>query len=112
MYKRQVLATHITEFLRSNAADILTRQDIKALLDNLRKDYPAVVDEVTPNLLSLAEIHKILSNLLRERVPIRDLISILEALGDWAPFTKDPDLLTEYVRQKISHQLGQLYRCV
>ncbi len=104
-----VLATHITEFLRSNAADILTRQDIKALLDNLRKDYPAVVDEVTPNLLSLAEIHKILSNLLRERVPIRDLISILEALGDWAPFTKDPDLLTEYVRQKISHQLGQLY---
>ncbi len=104
-----VLATHITEFLRANAAEILTRQDIKALLDNLRKDYPAVVDEVTPNLLSLAEIHKILSNLLRERVPIRDLISILEALGDWAPYTKDPDILTEYVRQKMALQLGKLY---
>jgi len=104
-----VLATHITEFIKSNAADILTRQDIKALLDNLKKDYPAVVDEVIPNVLSLAEVHKILSNLLKERVPIRDLISILEALGDWAPFTKDPDILTEYVRQKIARQIGQLY---
>jgi len=104
-----VLATHITEFLKSNAADILTRQDIKALLDNLKKEYPAVVDEVVPSVLSLAEVHKILANLLKERVPIRDLISILEALGDWAPFTKDPDILTEYVRQKIARQIGQLY---
>lgn len=104
-----VLATHITEFLKSNASDILTRQDIKALLDNLKKEYPAVVEEVIPGVLSLAEVHKILANLLKERVPIRDLISILEALGDWAPFTKDPDILTEYVRQKIARQIGQLY---
>lgn len=104
-----VLATHITEFLKGNASDILTRQDIKALLDNLKKDYPAVVEEVIPGVLSLAEVHKILANLLKERVPIRDLISILEALGDWAPFTKDPDILTEYVRQKIARQIGQLY---
>ncbi|MDD2211460.1 MAG: flagellar biosynthesis protein FlhA [Clostridia bacterium] len=105
-----VLATHITEFLKNNAADILSRQDVKSLLDNLKKEYPAIVEEVVPNLLSLAEIHKVLSNLLQERVPIRDLVSIMEALGDWAPLTKDPELLTEYVRQKIAKQIAQLYK--
>lgn len=104
-----VLATHITEFLKINAAEILSRQDIKTLLDNLKKEHPAAVDEVVPNILSLAEVHKVLGNLLKERIPIRDLVSILEALGDWAPFTKDPDILTEYVRQKLSRQIGQLY---
>jgi len=104
-----VLATHITEFLKNNAAEIMSRQDVKALLDNLKKDHPAVVDEVVPGVLSLAEVHRVLANLLKERVPIRDLISIIEALGDWAPFTKDPDLLTEYVRQKLAPQIGQLY---
>lgn len=104
-----VMATHITEFLKSNAAEIVTRQDIKALLDNLKKEYPAVVEEVIPGVLSLAEAHKILTNLLQERIPIRDLVSIMEALGDWAPFSKDPDILTEYVRQKIARQIGQLY---
>lgn len=105
-----VLATHITEFLKNNAADILSRQDVKSLLDNLKKEYSAVIDEVVPNLLSLAEIHKVLGNLLQERVPIRDLVSIMEALGDWAPLTKDPELLTEYVRQKIAKQIAQLYK--
>ena len=105
-----VLATHITEFLKNNAAEILSRQDVKSLLDNLKKEYSAVVEEVVPNLLSLAEVHKVLGNLLQERVPIRDLVSIMEALGDWAPITKDPDLLTEYVRQKIARQITQLYK--
>ena len=105
-----VLATHITEFLKNNAAEILSRQDVKLLLDNLKKEYPAVVEEVVPNLLSLAEVHKVLSNLLRERVPIRDLVSIMEALGDWGATTKDPDLLTEYVRQKLARQIVQLYK--
>ena len=105
-----VLATHITEFLKNNAAEILSRQDVKSLLDNLKKEYSAVVEEVVPNLLSLAEIHKVLGNLLQERVPIRDLVSIMEALGDWAPITKDPELLTEYVRQKIARQITQLYK--
>ena len=104
-----VLATHITEFLKNNAPDILSRQDVKGLLDNLKKEYPAVVEEVVPNLLSLAEVHKVLANLLRERIPIRDLVLILEALGDWSPYTKDPDLLTEYVRQKLARQIAQLY---
>ena len=105
-----VLATHITEFLKNNVAEILSRQDVKLLLDNLKKEYPAVVEEVVPNLLSLAEVHKVLSNLLRERVPIRDLVSIMEALGDWGATTKDPDLLTEYVRQKLARQIVQLYK--
>lgn len=104
-----VLATHITEFLKNNAADIISRQDIKTLLDNLKKEYPAIVDEVIPGLLSLADVHKIIANLLRERIPIRDLVTIMEALGDWASLTKDPDLLTEYVRQKLAHQIGQLF---
>lgn len=104
-----VLATHITEFLKNNAAEIVSRQDIKMLLDNLKKDSPAVVDEVIPSLLSLADVHKIISNLLKERIPIRNLVVIMEALGDWASMTKDPDLLTEYVRQKLAYQIGQLF---
>lgn len=104
-----VLATHITEFLKRNAPEILSRQDVKALIDNIKKDYPAVVDEVIPGLLSVAEVHKILANLLNERIPVRDMTTILEALGDWAPLTKDPDLLTEYVRQKLARQIGLLY---
>ncbi len=105
-----VLATHITEFLKNNAADILSRQDVKSLLDNLKKEYPAVIEEVVPNLLSLAEIHKVLASLLRERIPIRDLVLIMEALGDWAPLTKEPEILTEYVRQKLARQIVQLYK--
>ncbi|MDX9871942.1 MAG: flagellar biosynthesis protein FlhA [Clostridia bacterium] len=104
-----VLATHITEFIKNNVAEIISRQDIKGLLDNLKKEYPAVVDEVVPSLLSLADVHKILANLLKERIPIRDLVSIMEALGDWASLTKDPELLTEYVRRKLAHQIGQMY---
>ncbi|QNB45752.1 flagellar biosynthesis protein FlhA [Thermanaerosceptrum fracticalcis] len=104
-----VLATHLTEFLKNNAADILSRQDIKVLLDNVKKEYPAVVEEVVPNVLSLADVHKVLANLLRERIPIRDMVSILEALGDWGTVTKDTDILTEYVRQKLARQIGQLY---
>ncbi len=104
-----VLATHITEFLKNNAAEILSRQDVKALLDNLKKDHPAVVEEVLPNTLSLAEVHKILGSLLKENIPIRDLLTIMEALGDWAPLTKDPVLLTEYARQKLARQIGQLF---
>lgn len=104
-----VLATHITEFLKRNAAEILSRQDVKGLMDNLKKEHSAVVEEVFPNLLSLADIHKILANLLQEGIPVRDMITILEALGDWAPMTKDLDLLTEYVRQKMSRHIGQIY---
>jgi flagellar biosynthesis protein FlhA len=105
-----VLATHITEFLKSNAADILSRQDVKGLLDNLKKEASTLVDDVIPGMLSLAEVHRVLSNLLKERIPIRDLSTILEALGDWAAITKDADVLTEYVRQRLARQIAQLFK--
>ena len=104
-----VLATHLTEFIKDHAAEIITRQDIQGLIDYVRKDYPAVVDEVIPKSLTLSEFHKIIANLLKERIPIRDMVSIFEALGDYSSITKDLDLLTEYVRQALSRQISSLY---
>ncbi|MBU0995501.1 MAG: flagellar biosynthesis protein FlhA [Proteobacteria bacterium] len=97
-----VIATHITELIRTNAHDLLGRQEVQHLLDNLVKMSPKVVEELVPNLLSLGAMQKVLQNLLRERISIRDLLSIVETLADYAPMSKDPDLLTEYVRQRLS----------
>jgi len=104
-----VLATHLTEFIKNHAAEILTRQDLQTLLDHVKKDYPAVVDGVIPQALSLSEVHKVIANLLREKVPIRDMVTILEAIGDYSSITKDIDILTEYVRQALGRQLANLY---
>lgn len=104
-----VLATHLTEFIKGNSAEIITRQDIQGLIDYIRKDYPAVVDEVIPKSLTLSEVHKVIANLLKERIPIRDMVSIFEALGDYSSITKDVDLLTEYVRQALCRQISSLY---
>ena len=97
-----VAATHLTEILKSNAYELMGRQDVQYLLDNLSKTSPKAVEELVPNLLSVGIVQKILQNLLRERISIRDLLSIVETLADYAPMSKDPDLLTEYVRQKIA----------
>lgn len=97
-----VIATHLTEIVRSNAHDLLGRQDVQHLLDNLAKTSPKAVEELVPNLLSLGVVQKVLQNLLRERISIRDLLTIIETLADFAPMGKDPDLLTEYVRQRIA----------
>lgn len=96
-----VLATHLTEVVKTYAHELLGRQEVKNILDNLKEQYPSLVDELVPKVLSLGEIQKVLSNLLRENVPIRDMVTILEALGDYAPLTKDADMLTEYVRQRL-----------
>lgn len=104
-----VLATHLTELIRSYAPDLLGRQEVQQLLDNLKERAPAVVDEVTPGLLSVGQVQKILGNLLRENVPIRDLVTILEALGDYAVATKDVDLLTEYARQAMGRVIVRQY---
>lgn len=96
-----VLATHLTEIIKHNAHELLGRQDVQNLLDNLREQYPSLVDELVPKLMSLGEIQKVLSNLLKENVPIRDMVTILEALGDYVSLTKDTDMLTEYVRQRL-----------
>ncbi len=97
-----VIATHLTEIIRANAHDLLGRQDVQHLLDNLAKTSPKAVEELVPNLLSIGVVQKVLQNLLRERISIRDLLTIVETLADFAPAGKDPDLLTEYVRQRIA----------
>ena len=97
-----VIATHLTEIIRNNAHDLLGRQEVQHLIDNLAKTSPKAVEELIPNLLSLGVVQKVLQNLLRERISIRDLLTIVETLADFAPMGKDPDLLTEYVRQRVA----------
>jgi len=97
-----VIATHLTEIVRSNAYDLLGRQDVQHLLDNLSKTSPKAVEELVPSLLSIGTVQKVLQNLLRERISIRNLLTIVETLADFAPAGKDPDLLTEYVRQRLA----------
>lgn len=104
-----VIATHITEIVKRHSADILTRQDVQALLDNVKKEAPAVVDELVPALLSIGEIQRVFQNLLKEKISIRDLVPILESLANWARTTKDPDMLSEYARQGISRSICQFY---
>jgi flagellar biosynthesis protein FlhA len=105
-----VLTTHLSEVIRRHAHELIGRQEVQQMLEHLKTTHPKVVDELVPNQLSLGGVVKVLQNLLREQVPIRDLLAILEALGDWAPFTKDPDLLTEHVRQSLGRTLTRLHQ--
>jgi flagellar biosynthesis protein FlhA len=105
-----VIATHLTEMIRKYAHELLGRQEAQGLLDRFRKEGPKVVDELVPNLLPLGSVAKVLANLLRERVPIKDLRTILETLADVAPATKDVDQLTEYVRQALARTITSLYQ--
>lgn len=105
-----VVATHITEILRSNAHELLGRQEAQHLLDNIAKDSPKLVEELVPNLLPLGTIVKVLQNLVRERVSIRDIKTILEALADYAPLTKNQELLTEYARQSLARSITRQYQ--
>ncbi|MFZ5776205.1 MAG: flagellar biosynthesis protein FlhA [Thermodesulfobacteriota bacterium] len=104
-----VVATHLTEVLRTHADELLGRQDTQKLLDNLAKSHPKVVEELVPSLLPLGLVQKVLQNLLRERVSIRDLLTVCETLADFAPMGRDPDILTEYVRQKLSRSIVNPY---
>ncbi|REJ65224.1 MAG: flagellar biosynthesis protein FlhA [Planctomycetota bacterium] len=105
-----VLATHLTEIVRKHADEILTRDATKHLIDELKETQPTVVEELIPNTMKLAEVQQILQMLLREQVPIRQLGPILETLGDYAPRTKDPVLLTEYVRHRLARTICTKYR--
>ncbi len=100
-----VLATHLTELIKNNASDLLTRQDVKTLIDNVKENQSSLVEDLIPNILSLGEIHKILQNLLRERVSIRDLVTILEELSTNAGKTKNPVVLTEFIRNALSRSI-------
>jgi len=100
-----ILATHLSEILRKHAPELLGRQEVQSLLDNLSKSNPKAVEELIPGLLSLGAVQKVLQNLLQERVSIKDLLTIVETLADFAPITKDPELLTEYVRHKLARSI-------
>lgn len=107
-----VLATHLTEVVRKNGDELLTRDATKHLIDQLKETSPAVVDELIPGLLKISEVQQILQMLLREQVPIRHLATILETLGDYAGRSKDPILLTEYVRHRLARVICSRYRDV
>lgn len=104
-----VLATHLTEMIKSHAAEILGRQEVQTLIDTIKNSYPAVVEELIPNILSIGELQKVLAGLLRERISIRDMVTILETLADYAPLTKDTEILTEYVRHALARQISKQY---
>ncbi len=105
-----VLSTHLQEVLKRNFEKILSRQEVKQLLENIKKDYPAVVEEVNPETLNLGMIQKVLQNLLKEGIPIKDFVRILEALIDYSKTTKNVDVLTEYVRHTIGDTVANLYK--
>ncbi len=105
-----VLSTHLQETLKKNFDKILTRQAVKQLLENLKKEYPAVIEDINQDVLTLGTIQKVLQNLLREFIPIKDLVQILEALVDYSKVTKNVDVLTEYVRHTIGDTIANLYK--
>lgn len=104
-----VVSTHITEKIRQNTHELLGRQETKQLIDHLKESYPVLVDEVTPNPLAIGDIQKVLAKLLKEKVSIRNLVTIFETLADYGKLTTDTDLLTEYVRQALARQITAQY---
>ncbi|MEN0659415.1 flagellar biosynthesis protein FlhA [Caldifermentibacillus hisashii] len=104
-----VISTHLTEVLRNYAHELLGRQETKQLIDHLQENYPILVEEVTPNPLSVGDVQKVLAKLLKERVSIRNLPVIFETLADFSKVTTDPEILAEYVRQALAKQITNQY---
>ncbi|MCI4625755.1 MAG: flagellar biosynthesis protein FlhA [Candidatus Magnetoovum sp. WYHC-5] len=104
-----VIATHLTELIRRFAWELLTRAEVQSMLDTVSKTYPKLVDELIPGHITLGGVQRILQNLLKERVPINDIVAILESILDYAPATKDNELLTEYVRQCLARYISKQY---
>lgn len=104
-----IMATHLTEIVRSHLDELLTRQDVSSLINNVKEANETLVSELVPKLLSVGEIQKVLQNLLKEGISIRDLISIFETLADYAPTTRDTDVLTEYARQSLKRAISSKY---
>ncbi|MDD3367739.1 MAG: flagellar biosynthesis protein FlhA [Lachnospiraceae bacterium] len=104
-----IIATHLTEVIRQYISELLTRQDVQNLVNNLKESNPSVVDELVPKMLGLGEVQKVLQNLLKEGISIRDLLTIFETLADYAPTSRDTDILTEYVRQALKRAISNKY---
>jgi flagellar biosynthesis protein FlhA len=105
-----VLVTHLSETLRRNCHEILTRQDVQTLLDNLKQTHPAVVNELVPAQLTVGQVQRILQNLLAEGISIRNLAAILEKVSDYATITKNPDELSEYARKALASQIAKSFQ--
>ncbi len=105
-----VMATHLTEVIRRHAYELIGRQEAQKLIDNVARTHPKVVEELVPGLLSVGQVQKVLQNLLRENVSIRDLLTILESLADYAPMVQNTDILTEYVRQSLARTITKQYQ--
>ncbi|MDR3239635.1 MAG: flagellar biosynthesis protein FlhA [Clostridiales bacterium] len=104
-----IIATHLTEVVRAHLYELLSRQDVQALLDNVKTSHPILVEELAPKLMTVGEVQKVLSNLLREGISIRDLVTILETLADYAALNRDTDALTEFVRQALRRAISNQY---
>lgn len=104
-----VIATHLTEIIKRYGHELLNRQQVQSLIENLKRHQPALVEEVVPKMFSLGEIQKVLGNLLKENVPIRDMTTIIETLGDYGNITRDTDLLTEYVRTALKRSISKRF---
>ncbi|MBE5851656.1 MAG: flagellar biosynthesis protein FlhA [Lachnospiraceae bacterium] len=104
-----IIATHLTEIIREHIAELLTRQDVQNLINNVKEHNQALIDELVPKALGLGEVQKVLQNLLKEGISIRDLLTILETLADYAPSTRDTDILTEYVRQSLKRAISNRF---
>lgn len=104
-----IIATHLTEIIRQYISELLTRQDVQNLVNNIKETNPSLVEELVPKLLGIGEIQKVLQNLLKEGISIRDLLTILETLADYAPTTRDTDILTEYVRQSLKRAISNKF---
>ncbi len=104
-----IIATHLTEVIRQHISELLTRQDVQNLINNVKENNPTLIEELVPKLLGVGEIQKVLQNLLEEGISIRDLVTIFETLADHAPVTRDTDILTEYVRQSLKRAISGKY---
>lgn len=104
-----VMVTHLTEVIKTHIHELVSRQDINVLLENVKKFNPSIVGDVVPGIVTVAELQKILNNLLKEGIPIRDMESILECIGDHGTMIKDTDMLTEYVRQRLKRTITRKY---
>ncbi len=104
-----IIATHLTEIIKQHLDELLTRQDVQNLIDNIRENHKTLVDELVPKLLGVGDIQKVLQNLLKEGISIRDLVTIFETLADYAATSRDTDILTEYVRQSLKRAISNKY---
>jgi flagellar biosynthesis protein FlhA len=104
-----VVITHLTEIIKRNSHILFGRQEVQALIDNVKESYPVIIEELIPKLMTIGEVQKVIANLLKEKISIRDIVTILETLADYASITKDTDILSEYARQGLSRYISKRY---